>query len=60
MYICQGCESALCVPSAELQIAGKEKEFQTGLAALKKLTEGPIHLVYRKDSPAKPSLRPQE
>lgn len=41
-------ESAPFVPPAELQVAGKEKEFQTGLDALAKLTSGQVHLVYRK------------
>ncbi len=46
-------ESALCVPPAEMQVAGHEEAFQAGLSALKKLTEGPIHLVYRKNTPCK-------
>jgi Na+-transporting NADH:ubiquinone oxidoreductase subunit A len=49
----KGVESALCVPPAELQVLGHEKEFQAGLSALKKLTDGPVHLVYRKDTPCK-------
>lgn len=46
-------ESALCVPPAELQVAGHEDAFQAGLSALKKLTDGPVHLVYRKNTPCK-------
>lgn len=44
-------ESAPCVPPAELQVEGFEKEFQAGLNALALLTDGVVHLVYRKDSP---------
>lgn len=43
-------ESAPFIPPAELQIEGHEKEFQMGLDALKKLTSGNVHLVYRKDT----------
>lgn len=43
--------SAPFTPAAELQIAGHEKEFTAGLRALKKLTDGPVHLVYRAGSP---------
>jgi len=43
-------ESAPFVPSAELQIAGYEKEFQLGLDALAKLTPGKVHLVYSQNS----------
>lgn len=39
-------ESAPFVPPAEMQIEGHEEDFQTGLNALKKLTEGDVHLVY--------------
>lgn len=46
-------ESALCVPPAEMQVAGHEKEFQIGLTALKKLTDGPVHLVSRQNTPCK-------
>lgn len=46
-------ESAPFVPSAELQVLGHEKEFQIGLNALAKLTEGPVHLVYKKESTCK-------
>ncbi len=49
-------ESAPFTPPAELQIEGKDHEFQTGLNALKKLTEGKVHLVYRKDTPCKAFL----
>ena len=46
-------ESAPFTPPAELQVEGKEHEFQTGLNALKKLTSGKVHLVYRKDTTSK-------
>lgn len=46
-------ESAPFAPPAELQVAGHEKDFQTGLEALAKLTTGPVHLVYHKDSQAR-------
>lgn len=46
-------ESAPFAPPAELQVVGHEKEFQTGLNALKKLTSGSVHLVYAKDSSCK-------
>ena len=40
-------QSAPFTPPAELQVAGYEKEFQTGLEALAKLTTGSVHLVHR-------------
>lgn len=43
-------ESAPFVPPAEMQVAGHEADFQTGLTALAKLTSGSVHLVYRKGS----------
>ncbi len=43
-------ESAPFVPPAELQVAGYEEEFQTGVTALSKLTSGSVHLVYAKSS----------
>lgn len=43
-------ESAPFVPCAKMQIQGYEKEFQIGLDALAKLTDGSVHLVYRKGS----------
>lgn len=43
-------ESAPFVPSADLQVEGYEKEFQAGLEALSKLTDGKIHLVYSTNS----------
>lgn len=46
-------ESAPFTPPSELQIEGYEKEFQTGLDALAKLTDGPVHLVYRHGTPCK-------
>lgn len=44
-------ETAPIVPPAEYQVEGFEKEFQTGLTALSKLTTGKVHLVYQKDTP---------
>ena len=41
--------SPFAVPP-ELQVAGHENEFQDGLNALAKLTDGTVNLVYRKDS----------
>jgi Na+-transporting NADH:ubiquinone oxidoreductase subunit A len=41
-------ESAPFTPPAEMQVEGHEQEFQIGLKALKKLTDGAVHLVYRK------------
>lgn len=46
-------ESAPFMPPAELQVLGHEKEFQEGLNALSKLTNGKVHLVYRQDTPCK-------
>lgn len=43
-------ESAPFVPSAEMQIEGLESYFETGLAALQRLTQGKVHLVYREGS----------
>ena len=43
-------ETAPFAPSAELQVQGNEKDFQRGLDTLSKLTEGKVHLVYKKDS----------
>lgn len=40
-------ESAPFTPPAELQVEGYEKEFQIGLDALSKLTDGAVHLIYR-------------
>lgn len=42
-------ESAPLTPPAEMQVNGYEKEFQIGLDVLAKLTEGKVHLVYKKD-----------
>lgn len=39
-------ESAPFMPPAELQVEGHENEFQLGLDALSKLTDGQIHLVH--------------
>ncbi len=41
-------ESAPFIPSAEMQVEGKEEEFQIGLTALSKLTGGAVHLICRK------------
>lgn len=49
-------ESAPFTPPAELQVEGKEKEFQTGLDALTKLTTGKVHLVYHVDTKSKAFL----
>lgn len=46
-------ETAPFVPPADLQVTGHEKEFQAGLKALAKLTDGNVHLVYAKDRPFK-------
>lgn len=46
-------ESAPFVPPAELQVDGHEKDFQLGLSALQKLTNGFVHLVYREGSTCK-------
>jgi len=43
-------ESSPFTPPPELHVEGHEKDFQVGLHALSKLTSGPVHLVYRKDS----------
>lgn len=41
-------ESAPFVPPAEMQVKGREEEFWMGLSLLQKLTDGHVHLVYRK------------
>lgn len=46
-------ESAPFVPPSEMQVEHYEKEFQIGLDALSKLTDGPIYLVYREGSHCK-------
>ena len=46
-------ESAPFVPPAELQVEGRESDFQTGLDALAKLTTGSVHLVHRSHSSSK-------
>lgn len=43
-------ESAPFVPPAELQVAGHESEFQEGLNALAKLTDGNVNLIYKADT----------
>ncbi len=49
-------ESAPFVPPAELQVVGHENEFAAGLQALTKLSDGPVHLVYHKDTTCKAFL----
>ncbi len=46
-------ESAPFMPPAELQVLKKEKDFQAGLTALVRLTTGPVHLVYAKETSCK-------
>lgn len=46
-------ESAPFTPPAEMQVERHEHEFQRGLDALAKLTDGPVHLVYREGSRCK-------
>lgn len=41
-------ESAPFAPPMELQVEGFEREFQAGLDVLAKLTDGSVHLVYRR------------
>jgi Na+-transporting NADH:ubiquinone oxidoreductase subunit A len=43
-------ESAPFTPPSEMQVMGQEKEFQAGLDALSKLTNGSVHLVYSSKS----------
>lgn len=43
-------ESVPFAVPAEMQVAGYEEDFQTGLSALAKMTSGKVHLVYRHDS----------
>lgn len=52
----KGLESAPFTPPAEMQVAGHEKEFQAGLDALAKLTNGKVHLVYRSSTNSKALL----
>ena len=53
-------ESSPFTPPAELQVTGYEKEFQIGLTALKKLTPGPVHLIYRKGTTSPAFLNAQD
>lgn len=46
-------ESAPFATPPEIQVEGHEGLFQLGLNALKKLTDGPVHLVYSADSQCK-------
>lgn len=43
-------ESAPFSVPAELQVQGYEQAFQAGLTALSRLTDGPVHLVYRQNT----------
>lgn len=43
-------ESAPFSVCAKMQVEGHEQAFAVGLQALKKLTDGPVHLVYREGS----------
>lgn len=52
-------ESAPFVPSAERQIEGREAYFQEGLNALAKLSEGAVHLVFRKGTSCRAFLDAQ-
>lgn len=52
-------ESAPFVPPAEMQVTGYEKEFQTGLNILSRLTEGNVNLIYRDSTSFKPFLEAQ-
>lgn len=49
-------ESAPFLPPAEMQVKGYEKEFNTGLQLLAKLTDGAVHLVHHKKSSFKPFI----
>jgi Na+-transporting NADH:ubiquinone oxidoreductase subunit A len=46
-------ESRPFLPAFEMQVSGKENYFQAGLETLRKLTSGPVHLIYREKSPLK-------
>ena len=52
-------ESAPFTPPSEMQVTGYEKEFQEGLNTLKRLTEGPVHLIYKKGSTFSPFINAQ-
>ncbi|MBS4167717.1 Na(+)-translocating NADH-quinone reductase subunit A [Parachlamydia sp. AcF125] len=52
-------ESAPFAPPSEMQIQGHEKDFQRGLNALTKLTEGKVHLVYRENTSSQAFLQAQ-
>jgi Na+-transporting NADH:ubiquinone oxidoreductase subunit A len=47
----QAVETAPFVPSAEMQIHGREQAFQTGISLLQRLTEGKVHVVIASSSP---------
>lgn len=47
-------ESAPFIPDPKMQVEGFETEFQQGLNILTRLTDGPVHLVYHKESNFKP------
>ena len=44
-------ETAPLVPSAEMQIQGREMQFQTGIKVLQRLTDGKVHVVVAAHSP---------
>lgn len=50
-------ESAPLTPPAEIHIQGLEREFACGVEAIKKLTLGDVHLVYRKETTCKALLQ---
>jgi len=52
-------ESAPFVPPQELHVQGYEEEFRVGLRVLKKLTQGPVHLIYAQGSTQKAFLDAQ-
>lgn len=49
-------ESLPFVPPAEMQVEGHEALFQAGLEALKKMTDGAVHLIYRAGTTFKPFI----
>jgi Na+-transporting NADH:ubiquinone oxidoreductase subunit A len=49
-------ETAPLTPSEEMQVKGHEQDFEIGLEALARLTQGFVHLVYSKESQFKPFL----
>lgn len=53
-------ETAPFLPPAEMQVEGHEGDFQAGLTALSKLTDGFVHLVYKKGSRCPAFLQAKE